>query len=179
MTGLRLVIIFLPLLFVTNCTFSSSQYNFLRAMIKPSALGEFDASWQLEWAGREIAVLPVKVGSQTWFTNSTGNLIKFENWQVVAVESIHEELQSISLSYSEGRMSFYSGNKNAGTYNCGDWIESNRRPLDYVSYTQNCSSRSSGSSFVNEIWLDDNNEIFQIEFTVFPDHPSLVLSKRR
>jgi len=173
-------LLLLFMLGLNGCSFHSKQWSALSSLWSEESGPQ--KNWRVSWDGKLIDVFAINVSDQVILADGEGFLLRFDGWQVTAVEGIlpggeslaldvvkDQENQTVILTYSGSSSSF-------GQQRCADWALVNGTGVDTHSnliYEQRCDSGMSLAT--HTLRLNSDRQLLAMRFTFHPARPPAII----
>jgi hypothetical protein len=174
MTGCRFVVLG-AVLWLTSCTFESSQFDMLASAFSPKHDELAAYRWRVEFDGYRADVLAATTPDGTLFVNSNDDLIAFDGWVVTEVHGLGLT-SDITVQGRVGKRLIKQGSNRVDTQRCEEWrlVQQGHSTVQ----EQDCVGVG---RYRNRITVDVNGAIVRIEqhlgFKEFGDNSAITLIK--
>ncbi len=171
----QLLLVILGYIFLSSCSFHSTQYELIKSVFfESSGKGRPVPTWNIQTGQNSIDVYVVNVEKEIWFASNNLLLVKFDGWQIYKLDNLMQSYPSISIRYDDNEMTFMSGSRIVGVFYCQDWSKEASKENQLSVFRQKCKNPS--DSFENFILLDNEERIVKLVFKFHPGFDQLVLS---
>ena len=176
--GGALLVLFI--LGLNGCSFHSKQWSALSSLWSEEPGPQ--KNWRVSWDGNLIDVFAINVLDQVIFADGEGFLLRFDGWQVTAVEGILPGGESLDLDVvkdqeNQSTILTYSGSSSSfGQQRCANWAMVDGTGVDADSdliYEQRCDSGMSLAT--HTLRLNSDRQLLAMRFTFHPARPPAMI----
>lgn len=176
---IRGVLLALVMISLNGCSFHSKQWSAVSALWSEASGPQ--KNWRVSWDGDLIDVFAINTPDEVIFADGDGFLLRFDGWQITAVEGILPRGDSLNLDVirdQEEQLTLlrYSGtNSDFGQQRCDRWMMVSSAEDDDgdVLYEQRCDSGT--ASATHTLRLNSDRQLLAMRFTFHPARPPAII----
>lgn len=168
----RVIFLFIINFLLLSCTVTSTQFDYLKSIVRSENENVPKKNWRMKWSGNEIDLFAVNLKDQIIFTNNN-IFIYFMNDHIYKVEGIFPNKSLIEIVSENDSLIYKVDGIAVSQDNCTKMyeVESN----DLKKFHQLCIDNQSKEEYKNQIHIDSNNMINKLYFKIHPNYPILEL----
>ena len=152
------------------CSISSSQFeNFLQPDAQPKMQ---DYYWDISYDNLNYRVIAIQMPNGTLFADKFGNSLFFDGWSIDSIVGFGDFEGEYDIYGDEiGTAELNDENSFAVIKNCDDWT---LRSKNVQIFEQSCGLNN---KFMNKIFVNENEEVIQINQYIEPFNKLMVIKK--
>ena len=171
----------IALFLLVGCSFHSSQYEFVKSLVLKKEKEESGPkkNWVIEWNELRTPVYAVNGPGYVLFTDESGVLLKYQNFQIIDVEGLlsKESAKEIAVSVTKiddgVKLGYrFQGESTSEVHSCSLWIpptENINKEPNVSMWVQNCSHLT--FKYQNRRWLNEMGQLIRLEYLLKRDYP--------
>ena len=165
---------------LTGCSTSfvsidSKQVSFLRQVLMTTKEQRPLPTWVGYWEGEPRSLYAVNAGSQILFANELGDLIRFQDGQIVEVRNLFPSGEVLTIIRNKASLEYKVGRNTVAEHTCSGWKTHDRmrRNPAITEVVQRCANND--FVYENSYSIDPEKRVIRLNFLIHPDYPPLIL----
>ncbi len=164
--------ILIAMIVVSSCSFQSAQYQLIKDTISDSEESlKPQKNWSILWRDKKIDLYAINLEEHIIFADERIRVF-FSSNQIYQVIGLLEDNLQVRANGEEQQ--FLASNTIIDSASCGE-LSLSIINTSVRKFSRNCLMRRSKEVYTNEVYVNEDNQIFQLKFKIHPSYPSIEL----